>query len=153
MPSNFSEFFKMMDERHWFRMLVCMLPGLAAGKLAGTMPPGSALGMIATLILVAGVVIYVFWNRLRARFQPADEEVDEEADSDQTADEDAIAATARSKVSGVDQLALMSELRILCGEQARESDLLIETELAVNPHLTYGEATRAAVARRRVLSK
>jgi hypothetical protein len=140
-----------MDQRQWFRMLVCFLPGLVLGKLAGTQDAGSFLSLIASAILVVGIVTFVMWNRVRARFQP-----EPDADTDAAMEavvEDAPAALAPTEVPGEALLADLAELRALCGEQEPESIRLIATELMVNPGTSFAVATRAALSRRRVLGK
>lgn len=150
MPNNFNDFLRMMDERQWFRMLICFLPGLILGKLAGSQEPGSFLSVVASVILVGGVVSFVMWNRLRAKFQP--EQADETEEEVGTSIESAPAAY-QNVVPGTFQLADLAELRAMCNEQEPESMQLIAMELMVNPQLTFAEATKAALSRRKILGK
>ena len=151
MPKNAPEFLAMMDERPWFRMIVCFLPGLILGKLGGYTNANSVFSLFATLILVAGVALYAFWGRLRK--VAIDQEVEDEVVHDDQPDVSTSVAAQISDVAAQDVLTLLSQLRALCHEAARESDKLIETEIAVNPRLTFSQAVHAAITRRNILSK
>lgn len=141
----------MMDERQWFRMLVCFLPGLILGKLAGSYDKGSIVSLVASAILILGIVTFVMWKRMRARFQF---EQDAETDVDTVAVMDeAPAALTPTEIPGEALLADLAELRALCGEREPESIRLIATELMVSPGASFSAATRAALSRRRVLGK
>ena len=145
MPTNFSEFLQMMDERQWFRMIVCFTPGLIVTKLSGYQSSESLLSTVGTVLLVAGVSLYFFWARIRA--QPSAEEVEVEAEA--PAVEEARVAPA-DYVSGPEQMSILSELRSLCGELERESDRLIAIEIQLNPNLSFSDAARTALARRKI---
>lgn len=150
MPKNMSEFLTMMDERLWFRMIVCFLPPLVIVKLVGYADDGSFMNKASTAVLLLGVTLYVFWGRLRGWSAPAGES---EIQAVEEGDVSVSAADASADVSGQFQLEMLDELRALCQEAERESDRLIATELAVNPHLSYAEATRSAIARKRIFDK
>ena len=149
MPKNFAEFLHMMDERLWFRMIVCMLPGLVAAKLVGFSDSGSFLSNIGTAVLIIGIALYAFWARIRGFSNVADAEVEHEDDT-QTNE---VFPNGRADVSGQEQFDMLAEMRALCQEADRESDRLIALELAVNPNLSFAEATRSALERRRILGK
>jgi hypothetical protein len=150
MPKNMPEFLSMMDECLWFRMIVCFLPSLVIVKLVGYSGDDSFLNKTSTAVLLIGVAVYVFWGRLRGWSAPADaEEVQEAAASECTIG----AVAAGDDVPGGQQLDMLAELRGLCQESERESDRLIAMEVAVNPQLSYAEATRSAIARKRILEK
>lgn len=151
MPKNMSEFLTMMDERLWFRMVVCFLPPLVLVKLIGYADDESFLNKASTAILLIFVALYVFWPKLRGWSRPA-----EEGDAiDEGLDEgiESITGTSADRVDAHDQVGMLAELRALCQEPERESDRLIAMEVAVNPHLSYAEATRSAIARKRMLVK
>lgn len=148
MPTNFSEFLHMMDERQWFRMIVCFTPGLIVTKLSGYQSSESLLSTVGMVLLVAGVSLYFFWGRIRA--QPSAEEVEGESDNTEApAFEEAWAAPV-AYGSGPEQMSILSELRSLCGEQERESDRLIAIEIQLNPNLSFADAVRTALARRKI---
>jgi hypothetical protein len=150
MPKTVSEFLTMMDERLWFRMIVCFLPPLVFVKLSGYADEGAFLGKASTAVLLLGVALYIFWPRLRGWGAP----VDEDDAGDMEAEDIAPAAAGGSvNVSGRVQVELLTELRGLCQESDRDSDRLIAMEIAVNPQLSYADATRSAINRKRILSK
>ncbi|MFC5550244.1 hypothetical protein [Massilia aerilata] len=151
MPKDFAEFISMMDERLWFRMIVCMLPGLVAAKLVGSADNASFTNNVATAVLVIGVLLYVFWGRIRGISKNGETDVEPEVaalDMPETA-----AGRAAESISAKEQLAVLSELRALCQEAESESDRLIAIEIAVSPNLSFAEAARNAVARRRIAAE
>lgn len=151
MPKDFAEFITMMDERLWFRMIVCMLPGLVAAKLVSAADDSSFVNNVATAVLVIGVLVYVLWGRIRGISNREETDV-EQQDAASDVHEHAAPHAAES-LSAREQLAILSELRALCQEAERESDRLIAIEIAVNPSLSFAEATRNAAARRRIAAE
>lgn len=148
MPKNFSEFLAMMDERLWFRMIVCMLPGLVAAKLFGVSGDSSFLTNIGTAVLVVGVALYAFWGRIRGLSNVDEADVELEGNAEEA--REILTSDKQWSVSGKEQLDILAELRTLCQEVDRESDRLIAQEIAVNPRLSFAEATKSALARRRM---
>lgn len=149
MPKIFtSEFLTSMDERLWFRMIVCMLPGLVAAKLSGSSVDGSLLNNMGTAVLVIGVALYAFWGRLRG-LSKGDEAY---VEPDDAAEHEIASQASRvgGGMSGKEQLLVLAELRTLCQEADRESDRLIALEIAVNPNFSFADATKSALARRRI---
>lgn len=135
-----------MDEKIWMRMAVCFIPGLVVGKLAGLYPSG-ILGVLGTVLLVAGVGTFLAWPRLRAL---ATTEEDEEAD------EDTEAANLRPSLPMAEQrpaaeyAKLMTELLDSFGGSSAEAVDVVHTEIMVNPTLTYGAAIELAHRRKRI---
>lgn len=136
-----------MDEKLWLRMLVCFLPGLVVGKLAGQYP-GAVLGVAGTLLLVLGVAIFTMWSRLR-KLGSDDEDylARDEHDVESTPVIQAVAAESRSSA---DTAKAMGELLKLFGGDGELMVNAIETESLVNPALTYGEAVELALRRKRL---
>lgn len=139
-----NEFLERMDEKFWFRMIVCFLPGLVFIKLASYSPPGSILGLASTVLLLIGVTLYAIWSRLRGVITRG-----QEGDID-----DASSVSSESyqvdDSSPQEVLAILKDLRALCGEGESESLKLVETELAVDPNLSLRSAIRSALVRRRI---
>lgn len=150
MPKNLVEFLSMMDERLWFRMIVCFLPGLVLLKLFGYSADGSLAGMLTAAVLIIGVAIYLLWGRIRS-ISPEGE--DEDGVEEESLESDELAVRSAPEVSGVEQLAVLTELRSLCGEAERESDRLIAMEIQVNPQMSFPQAVQSALARRRILGR
>lgn len=150
MPKNISEFLAMMDDRLWFRMVVCFLPALVIVKLVGYIDGGSLVNKVSTGVLLIGVALYVFWGRIRDWSTPESNDAyqDEGANDGQLSYYEASA-----DVPGHVQVEMLVELRALCHEVESESDRLIAVEIAVNPKLSYAEATRSAIARKRISDK
>lgn len=136
-----------MDEKLWLRMLVCFLPGLVVGKLAGQFP-GAVLGVTGTLLLVIGVAIFTMWGRLRKLGVLEEDEV-VEADTDAVATQVPQAAAVGSR-SSADTAKAMGELLKLFGGNGELMVNAIETESLVNPSLTYDEAVELALRRKRL---
>ena len=157
MPKTVSEFVVMMDERLWFRMLVCFLPALVVAKLASYSDTGSIMNKTSTAALVIGVGTYLLWGRARGFISRQGEELAE--DSENELEQDGVGAVTADavrsldQVSGPDQFKILADLRRLCHEADRESDRLIELELSVNPQLSFGQAAVNALARKRIVGQ
>lgn len=134
-----------MDEKLWLRMLVCFMPGLVLGKLAGQFP-NAVLGIVGTMALVAGIAVFTTWKRLRRIGV-------EEADEAESDDADVVEVAATQAVEprpGTETAKLMSELLdLFSGSGAAMLDA-IQTELLVSPKLSYAEAVELALRRRRL---
>lgn len=147
MNDKFQKLLVQMDEKLWLRMLVCFLPGLVVGKLAGQYP-GAVLGVTGTLLLVIGVAIFTMWARLRKLGVDEEDEV-AEGDDDVAAKPADQVASAESR-SSADTAKAMGELLKLFGGNGESMVNAIETELLVNPALSYGEAVELALRRKRL---
>jgi hypothetical protein len=150
MPKNISEFLAMMDDRLWFRMVVCFLPALVIVKLVGYIDGGSLVNKVSTGVLLIGVALYVFWGRIRGW---STHESDEAAQDDGASDVQLSDYSANADVPGHVQVEMLVELRGLCHEVESESNRLVAVEIAVNPKLSYAEATQSAIARKRIVGK
>lgn len=148
MNENFQKLLAQMDEKLWLRMLVCFLPGLVVGKLAGQFP-GAVLGVTGTVLLVVGVAIFTMWNRLRKLGSDENDEVVEGEEDVVEAKPGARAAAAESR-SSADTANAMGELLKLFGGNGELMVEAIKTESLVNPALSYGEAVELALRRKRL---
>jgi len=151
MPKKFAEFIDMMDERLWFRMVVCFLPGLVLLKLAGYRPEGSFANTVSAVVLILGISLYACWGRIRGFAAQGNE--DTSLAEDEVNSRDTPVERTDPDVSSSEQIDMLAQLRGLCQEGERESDRLIATEIAVNPQLSFFEATKGALARRKILGK
>ena len=148
MNEKFQNLLVQMDEKLWLRMLVCFLPGLVVGKLAGQFP-GAVLGVTGTVLLVIGVAIFTMWSRLRKL--GSDEEDDVVQDEDDTLQTNSVAQAANAESrSSADITKSMGELLMLFGGNGELMVKAIETESLVNPTLTYGESVELALRRKRL---
>lgn len=136
----------LMDAHYGLRLAVCCLPGLVASKLVGSSGEGILANGGAIGLLALGVVVVLFWGRIRDFFVPVqvDELEDDSAHFDH-ADEAVVAGE-----TAADVLRLLAELREKCGEVDRLSDRLIAIESAVDPHATYAQVVQRALARRKL---
>jgi len=150
MPKNISEILAMMDDRLWFRMVVCFLPALVTVKLVGYIDGGSPVNKISTGVLLIGVALYVFWGRIRGWSAHEGDNTSHDVGS---SDVQFSAYAANEEVQGHVQVEMLAELRALCHEVESESVRLVAVEIAVNPELSYAEATRSAIARKRICDK
>lgn len=148
MPKNMSEFLAMMDDHLWFRMLVCFLPPLIIVKLIGYFDNGLLLNKAPTAVLLIGVALYVFWERVRGLMTPGEDDAEQETATFELA---SAAGGIGNEPQGRFQLEMLAELRGLCQETERESERLIAVEVTINPQISYLEATRSAIARKRLL--
>lgn len=148
MPKSMSEFLAMMDDHLWFRMLVCFLPPLIIVKLIGYFDNGLLLNKAPTAVLLIGVALYVFWERVRDWMTPAEADAEEDT---QVFEPSSTPGGVVTEPQGRFQVEMLAELRGLCQESERESERLIAVEVAINPQISYLEATRRAIVRKRVL--
>jgi len=150
MPKNLSEFLAMMDDRLWFRMVVCFLPALVIVKLVGYIDGDSLANKVSTAVLLIGVALYVFWGRIRG--WPA-RESDDSTQEEVASDVQHSAYAANADVPGHVLVEMLAELRGLCHDVESESDRLVAMEIMVNSELSYAEATRSAIARKLIFNK
>lgn len=137
------DFIPNMDKHNWFRMLVCFTPGLVLGKLvrSSESPP---LQIASSLVLVAGVSIYLGWKWLRERFTGGTEVALAEGAETQGSPPD--------EGNGEHQDATMAALIEMCNGRADVAIRLVSTEIAMSK-VTYGEAILRAYDRRLYESK
>lgn len=147
MPRNIPEFLVKMDEHSWFRMIICFLPGLVFVKLAADAAPGTVLSSVSSALLIAGIALYAFWGWLRSIAMRGD---DDGINVEALQDAPPYVESGNAGMTATDQLAVLKNLRTLCGEGESKSLELVDIELAVNPQLTLPEALRTALARCRM---
>jgi hypothetical protein len=125
-----------MDEKTWYRMLVCFLPGLVASKLAAFAEPDGAAPLISTLLMVGGVTLYLSWDRVRRHFVGGDAAAEEV--------EGTSSAAAAADV--------LTELRALAAVARNDATTVVDMlaiELRVDTSATIHEAVRRALLRHR----
>lgn len=145
MNEHFQKMLTTMDEKLWVRTLVCFLPGIILGKLAGQFP-GAVLGVIGNATLILGVAAFTMWSRLR---KIGVEDVDED-EGDDLVNAEAVAPYAAEVRSSAETAKLMSELLELFGGSGAAMVDAIHTELLVNPGLSYAQAVGLAHRRKRL---
>jgi hypothetical protein len=146
MKENCEKLLLAMDEKLWLRMVVCFIPGLVVGKLAGLFP-GVVLGVLGTVLLVAGVGIFLAWPRLRALATTEDEEETDEAKETENLRSSLPVAEQRP---AAEYVKLMTELLDSFDGSSAEAIDAVHTEIMVNPKLTYVEAIELAHRRKRI---
>lgn len=149
MYQSIANFLTKMDESQWFRMVVCFLPGLVFVKLAGNSTDGSLLSWVSTVLMLTGFSIYLSWGKIRSLIRP---EVGDEngLEEQQDMESSSSAAYTHADVTGKEQLDMIVALQMLCGEEMQESLRLISIEIAVNPRLSFSDATSSALERRKI---
>jgi len=145
MNDHFKKLLAAMDDKLWLRMLVCFLPGLVLGKLAGQFP-GAILGGLGTVALIAGVAIFLMWPRLR---KIGVEEADAEVGDEMVEPVAAPAPLAEPRPS-LETSQLMKQLLEMFGGAGGQMIGAIETELLVNPELSYAGAVELAYRRKQL---
>jgi hypothetical protein len=137
-------FLNSMDRLQWLRMLVCFMPGLVLMKLATYQSGVPAVNIFATGVLIVGGAAFALWPRLRG-LRRADDVIAED-------DGGELVQTISLDQSGQEHAKMVSALFDLCDEQKSQAMLLVESEIAVDPKLTYGEAIERALQRRLYLA-
>jgi hypothetical protein len=146
MKENCEKLLVAMDEKLWLRMMVCFIPGLVIGKLAGLFP-GIVLGVFGTILLVAGIGIFLAWSRLRVIATTDDE--DEAAEAMEPGNT-RVALPAVDRRPATEYVKLMTELLDSFGGSSAEAVDAVHTEIMVNPKLSYVEAIEMAHRRKRI---
>jgi hypothetical protein len=146
MKENFEKLLVTMDEKPWLRMVICFIPGLVVGKLAGLFP-GVVLGVAGTILLIAGIGVFLAWSRLRTL---GTAEVDEEAVEATGLEEPRATAPAASQRPAAEYAKLMTELLDSFGGSGPEAVDAVHTEIMVNPKISYVEAIELAHRRKRI---
>lgn len=140
------KFLNSMDRLQWLRMLVCFMPGMVLMKLASYQSGWPAANIFATGVLIVGGAAFALWPRLRGLRRADDIQAE---DSGSELDQATLDA---SDQSGQEHAKMVSALFDLCGEVKSEAMVLVETEIAVDPKLSYAEAIERALQRRLYLS-
>lgn len=146
MKENFEKLLAAMDEKLWLRMIVCFIPGLVVGKLAGLLP-GVVLGLVGTILLIVGVGTFLAWSRLRSLGTTDEDEVVEEVARPESTVTPLPVADQRP---ASEYAKLMTELLDSFGGSGTEAVDAVHTEIMVNPKLSYVEAIELAHRRNRI---
>lgn len=146
MKENCEKLLLAMDEKLWLRMVMCFIPGLIVGKLAGLFP-GVVVGALGTVLLVAGVGIFLTWPRLRTL---ATTEDDEETDDVKETSNLRPSLPVAEHRPAAEYAKLMTELLDTFGGASADAVDAVHTEIMVNPKLTYVEAIELAHRRKRI---
>ena len=64
---KFAKLLRMMDEKNWVRMLVLFLPGIVIGKLCRTFNAPSYMDAAASVVLIVGGLIWLFWEKIKQK--------------------------------------------------------------------------------------
>lgn len=134
-----------MDEKNWFRMLVCFTPGVVIGKLA-TQFSVSGMSIAGPATLLLGVGVYYAWPRLRSLARPDD--ISTVAEVPVVAQPSpAPAAVVAPTLSAANHSAMMNDLVRLCDGSSQRAIELVNLEIAVDPNASYVQALERALRR------
>jgi hypothetical protein len=140
-------FYHRFNDSHWFRLACCMLPGLVLGKIESSLWANSLLSVTSSVMLFAGVALYLFWTKVQAALAPdADSDAEPEYAPGHTPALVAHASTTSARV----ELGLLGELISLCKGSSEAAMRLIATEIALDATLMIGTAIDKAARRRRL---
>lgn len=142
---SFENFVESMDQRKWFRMLVCFVPGLVLGKLSNYVQDSPEMNIAASVVLVVGGAIFYFWDRIRGIDESETDEVDAEPEHVVLAIPD-----AADRTSAVDHAVMLEFLSEHCFEPTPKALKLVKTEIEVDPTITYGQAVERAYRRMKI---
>ena len=134
---------KMLDEKHWLRLVVLFSPGMLAMKIATTLSAPSEFRLGATVLLGAGLAIYALWGRLKSKVLGID---DETGDADTS--EGAEVEERRPSANAEQYAGLMKRLVAMCEGDSAAALALIEDECVVNPDQDYLTAIELAYRRK-----
>lgn len=126
-----------LNEHHIARILVLAGPGVLLNKLAQTVGAPQSVQLVTTLILGIGIVLYVAWNFFYKRAVGVEEVSDVEIETGHAEGEAVV-------IPGQVHVALMRELVEMCGDDAARALQLVETEVRVNPNVSYLAAIELA---------
>lgn len=137
MSDKFSTFMERMTKFNWFRLTVCLLPGLFIAKLGSKMEGLPYLQLAGSICLIVGVGIYAFWGRIAEQYFGSEDE-DEDEEDDATEEKPSTTSPARS----------MSDLVTLCDGNYEEATNLVSIENQMNADISFSAAVTAAYQRK-----
>ena len=75
---NLEKLVEKMDDHIWFRMLICVLPGLIINRTALLLDLPDLIQAGTTIIIFIGFAIFVLWKKIREKMQSEDEDEENE---------------------------------------------------------------------------
>lgn len=146
MEKNLQQLINQMDNKHWLRLLVCLMPGLIMSKVASYefAPVGLQIG--ASLVLLLGIAGYAFWGRIR------NASADDESNSlDEATNEEYVESPHRSNLAPGRSLDQLKELHAACAGDFEEVLQLLRSEVALHPEQSLTAVIAEAHHRRTFL--
>lgn len=147
MVEKLHKLLEQMDEKHWVRISVCLVPGLLAGKVTSSVGAPEIVQQATSGLLLIGLIIYALWKPVRRRFS-------EEAFQGHEANEQNVQETTpeHSEIdkNDPDFAELMNELSGLCNGNAQEALRLVAMEYAVQDKSSYTDAIANALQRKKI---
>lgn len=108
MESKFEIFLVKMNNHHWLRALVLLLPGLILSKASAMEGTPHGLRILSTAFLCAGVAVYALWKRIMRKY--LNEEVDETNEEEFVAETDETLVESGTALLQIDALKHLLEL-------------------------------------------
>lgn len=128
MTESIQRLIAQMDEKHWLRLLVCVLPGLIASKVGSYDAAPSLLRTFAPLLLLAGIGVYACWKRIRrGAVGGADETEDEDKEMQSAVESPTLEIPVERSLTQI------SDLYRECGGDFNEVMKLLGTESKLHP--------------------
>lgn len=117
-----------MNDKNWVRMVVCFFPGIVLGKVFAQLNAPELLQTAATVLLLLGAFIWMFWSKIKKRLLDA--------------------AGGQDAVFSDDEC--IKELQSRCQMNNEDWEKLIFLEMKLNPTLNYSQALDLALQRKRL---
>lgn len=126
-----------MTKFNWFRLTVCLLPGLFIAKLGSKIEALPFLPLAGSICLILGVGVYAFWGRIAEQYFGSEE------DEEETEERNSATSPALS----------MSDLVALCDGNYEEATNLVSIENQLNADISFSAAVTAAYKRKSISLK
>jgi hypothetical protein len=126
-----------LNDHHMARIIVLAGPGVVLNKLAQSIGAPQSVQLVTSLILGIGIVLYVAWNFFYKRAVGVEEVSEVDSETSHVEGEAVL-------IPGQVHVALMRELIEMCGGDAAKALQLVETEVRVNPNVSYLAAIELA---------
>jgi hypothetical protein len=153
---KFTTYLELLDKHHWLRIVVFLTPGALAKKIVGSFAAPSALQLSASLLLGAGLALYIGWGFLRKKLWPdlAQEGIPEHAvDAEAQPSAPVAAAVVVTKKTAVSHASMMLQLVSMCDGDASIALSLVHDECEVDPDASYTAAIESAHRRKSIQIK
>lgn len=128
MNAKLQSLVQQMDDKNWVRMVVCFFPGIILGKVFAQLNAPEALQTSATVLLLLGAFIWMFWFKIKKRL------IESAGDQDVALTDDEC----------------VKELQARCQVNNEDWEKLIFLEMKLNPTLNYSQALDLALQRKRL---
>lgn len=139
--SRIRDFLKTMDNKNFILLPVCVLPGWIAVEVVSAFNIPQPGGMIATGILLIGLIVYWKWAKIRKSINKPKDGLEDSANDQEYVDED------------MDVPAMMKELVALYGGDEAAANRAINVELQMDRELNWDGGVFMALRRKQTVDQ